>query len=142
HVGYIEALKNRAAVLGIGHRVTFLGSLSRSKLLDHCRKASVGLAFMPTQSDNLNERAMTGASNKPFDYLACGLALLVSDLPDWKEMFVEPGYGLGCNPQDPESIARQLRWFVEHPVETHSMGAKGRQRILSEWNYEKQFSSV
>ena len=142
HVGYIQALKNRAAMLGIGHRVTFLGSFARSTLLDHCRNASVGLAFMPLQSDNVNERAMTGASNKSFDYLACGLALLVSELPDWKEMFVEPGYALACDPEDPESIARQLRWFMEHAAETRSMGARGRQRIIAEWNYERQFSPV
>jgi len=143
HFGYVQALKNHAAMLGIGHRVTFLGSFAlRSTLLDHYLDASVGLAFMPLQSDDVNEQTMTGASNKPFDYLACGLALLVSDLPEWKKMFVEPGYGLACDPEDPESIARQLRWFMEHPAETRSMGARGRQRILSEWNYETQFSQV
>ena len=97
---------------------------------------------MPLQSDDVNEQAMAGASNKPFDYLACGLALLVSDLPEWRELFVKPGYGLACHPRDPESIARQLRWFVEHPIETRSMGAEGRRRILLEWNYEKQFLPV
>jgi len=97
---------------------------------------------MPLRAHNINEQAMLGASNKAFDYLACGLALLVSDLPEWREMFVEAGDGLACDPQDPNSIARQLRWFLEHPAETRSMGAKGRQRILSEWNYERQYSPV
>ena len=143
HAGYLQALENRARILGIGHRFTALGPFAfRSTLLDHCRDASVGLAFMPLRSHDMNEQAMAGASNKPFDYLACGLALLISDLPEWKDLFVQPGYGLACDPQDPESIARQLHWFVEHPVETRSMGARGRQRILSEWNYEKQFSPV
>ena len=85
---------------------------------------------------------MAGASNKPFDYLACGLALLVSDLPDWRKMFVEPGYGLACNPNDTDSIAAQLRWFLKHPAETREMGERGRQRILTEWNYERQFAAV
>ena len=142
HAGYLQALKDQATLLGVHNRFMVLGPLPRYSLLDHCRGAGVGLAFMALRSDDVNEQLMAGASNKPFDYLACGLALLVSDLPDWKELFVEPGYGLACDPQDPESIARQLRWFVEHPVETRSMGAKGHQRILSEWNYEKQFSSV
>jgi len=129
-------------MLGVQNRFTVLGPLPRTTLLDHRRDATVGLAFMPLRSDNINEQAMAGASNKAFDYLACGLALLVSDLPDWKELFVAPGYALACDPQDPETIARQLCWFVEHPVETRSMGVKGRQRMLSEWNYERQFSSV
>jgi glycosyltransferase involved in cell wall biosynthesis len=85
---------------------------------------------------------MTGASNKPFDYLACGLPLVVSDLPDWKQMYVEPGYALACNPEDVNSIADVLRWYLEHPLEMKAMGEKGRQRILNEWNYETQFDPV
>jgi hypothetical protein len=50
---------------------------------------------------DLNEQAMAGASNKPFDYLACGVPLLVSDLLDWRMMFVKPGYGLACNRKIP-----------------------------------------
>ena len=85
---------------------------------------------------------MTGASNKPFDYLACGVPLLVSDLPEWRETFVAPGYALACNTDDPHSIAEALRWFVEHPEETRQMGERGRERILNEWNYENQFQNV
>ena len=51
---------------------------------------------------------MAGASNKPFDYMAAGLALLVSDQPDWRAMFVEPGYARACDPTDPSSIATSL----------------------------------
>ena len=43
---------------------------------------------------------MVGASNKPFDYMACGLPLLVTDLPEWTSTFVEPGYARACNPDD------------------------------------------
>ncbi len=71
-----------------------------------------------------------------------GLALLVSHQPEWVETFVRPGYGLSCDPEDPESIRRALEWFLEHREETRRMGERGRQRILSEWNYENQFSPV
>jgi hypothetical protein len=49
---------------------------------------------MPKVSEDINMQAMVGASDKAFDYLACGLALLVSDLPDWRAIYVEAGYGL------------------------------------------------
>ena len=70
---------------------------------------------------------MTGASNKPFDYLAYGLALLVSARPDWEEMFVRPDFGRTRDPFDADSIAEQLRWFLEHPLSTQAMGERGRQ---------------
>jgi hypothetical protein len=35
-----------------------------------------------------------------------------------------------------------LEWFIEHPKETHQMGERGQERILSEWCYEEQFKPV
>jgi spore maturation protein CgeB len=85
---------------------------------------------------------MPGASNKPFDYLASGLALLVSDEPGWCEMFVEPGYGVACRPHDSQSVASSLRWLLNHPADVRAMGERGRQRIAATWNYETQFAPV
>ena len=143
HPAYIRQIERRALERGIAERVEIVGAVStRRKLFEWCRRCDVGLTLMPKESKDINMQFMTGASNKPFDYLACGLALLVSDLPDWKTFFVEPGYGLTCDPEDPESIAEALHWFLEHPKEMRMMGEKGRQKILSDWNYEKQFEPV
>ena len=139
HRGYIQELKTFAHNLGIGDSIEYVGTLpKRSELLQWCSQCDVGLSlFMkPTREP------MTGASNKPFDYLACALPLLVSNLPDWEQMYVEPGYGLACNPEDADSIADALRWYLEHPTEMRAMGERGRQRILDEWNYQAQFQVV
>ncbi len=138
--GYLRRLCTTARDLGIESRLEFLGTVPRrSDLLFKCHEADVGLAFMPMRSGDINMNHMVGASNKPFDYLAGGLALLVSDLPEWREMFVKPGYALACDPDDPASIAAAITWFLEHPVEMRAMGERGRQRIAEEWNYESRF---
>jgi len=142
HPGYVRELEDFADSRELGSRFEYLGSLSRQALLPETRKAHVGLALMPVKAMDLNLQAMTGASNKPFEYMACGLALLVSDLPDWNAMFVDPGYGRSCNPSDPESIAAAVRWFIENPLKTRNMGERGRKQVLGEWNYEKQFEPV
>ncbi len=140
--GYTEALLTRAEELGIRERIRCLGPLNRVDLLKVCATYHVGLALFPKSTEDPNLEALTGASNKPFDYLACELAVLVSDLPDWREMFVEPGYGLSCNPEEPFSIAAALRRFYEDAAERRLMGERGRKRIFAEWNYEKQFEPV
>jgi glycosyltransferase involved in cell wall biosynthesis len=143
HPGYVSELLETGKRLGVGDRIEFLGTLpDREELLSWCRKCDVGLSLMPKGSDDINERTMAGASNKPFDYLSCGLALLVSDLPDWRTTYVEAGYGLTCDPDDSDSIATALRWFLGHPVEMREMGERGRQKIAAEWNYEMKFSPV
>ncbi len=142
HRGYLQQMRELSRKIGVATRVEFVGTLPRRELFEFCRRSDVGLAFMPPKSNDVNESTMTGASNKPFEYLACGLALLVSYLPDWRKVYVEPGYGLACDPGNPESIVQALRWFLEHPEQRRAMGEQGRQRILTEWNYECQFAPV
>jgi glycosyltransferase involved in cell wall biosynthesis len=143
HYGYLNQLKELATRLQIEGRIEFIGTVpERRELLQWCRNSNVGLAFMPRGSEDINLKYMTGASNKPFDYLSTGLALLVSRLPDWESMFVQSGCGLACEPDQTESIAAALLWFLEHPEETRIMGETGRRRISSDWNYEVQFAPV
>jgi glycosyltransferase involved in cell wall biosynthesis len=139
HPNYVRQLRERSEQLGVAGRVEFLGSLpTRHELLRWCGQSDLGLALFAKQG----LQPMSGASNKPFDYLTHGCALLVSDLPDWRSMYVEPGYGLACDPDDPQSIAAAIRWLLDNPARRRAMGEQGRRRILQEWNYETQFAPV
>ena len=122
--------------------VRYLGQLDRRALLAAAASAHVGLAFMPCNSGNINMRNMTGASNKSFDYMAANLALLVSDLPDWVDMFVRPSYARSCDPVDAGSITAALDWFLKHPDERRDMAARGQQKIATEWNYDRAFAPI
>jgi glycosyltransferase involved in cell wall biosynthesis len=139
HEGYVRQLEEHATRLGVRQRLEFLGSQpERSELLALCRECDVGLALFTKPTS----QPMVGASNKPFDYLACRLALLVPDLADWIEMYVEPGYGLDCDPCNPASIGQAVSWLLDHPKEREAMAERGRRRIAAEWNYETQFQPV
>jgi glycosyltransferase involved in cell wall biosynthesis len=123
--------------------VTIAGVLpSRDAVLSTAATCDVGLALIPSDTADLNERTMVGASNKPFDYLACGLALLVADRPEWREQYVDAGVARACRVESADSIAAALRWFHEHPDERSAMGERGRQRILDAWNYERAFEPI
>lgn len=137
---YLYQFLQEASRLGLGTRVGYLGAPStRSELLALCATASVGLAFMPRTSNDDNMRTMAGASNKPFDYLACGLNVVVSNLPDWVEMFVATGCALACDPSSPDSIATAVRFFVDNPAAAEQMRETGRRRLETDWNYDQQF---
>ncbi len=142
NTGYAARFMAEARTKGVSDRVHFMGPAQHDEILEWARRSHVGLSFMPMVSGDVNMRHMTGASNKPFDNLACGLPLLVSDLEDWKQFYVEQGFGLACDPENPENIASALRWFYEHPDEAGVMGERGRKKILDEWNYENQFAKV
>ena len=122
--------------------IEYIGQVPRADLLAEAARAHVGLSLMPFNSGELNISYMAGASNKPFDYMAAGLALLVSDLPDWKTMFVDPGFGLPCDPTDVGSLSAALGWFIDHPEARKAMAARARNKIETEWNYDTQFRAV
>jgi glycosyltransferase involved in cell wall biosynthesis len=140
--GYVRHLVHSDPGTGANKLIEYIGMVPRADLLMQAGRAHVGLAFVPSQSNDVNMRHMTGASNKPFDYMAAGLALLVADLPDWKTMFVNPGFGLACDPADAASILAALAWFVEHPEMRQDMAARARKKIEAEWNYDTQFRSI
>src|SRR5262249_3345778 len=120
--GYVRHLVGTDTGAATDNPVEYIGMVpSRADLLMQAARAHVGLALMPCQSSDLNMRFMIGASNKPFDYMAAGLALLVSDLPDWKTMFVDPGFGLACDPTDADSLSAALAWFIDHPEARRAM---------------------
>ena len=142
-VGYIAKLKALAAKCGTPDIIEFLGTMPlRQDLLRSASRAHVGLSMMPKVSKDINMQHMVGASNKPFDYMACGLPLIVTDLPDWVAAFVEPGYALACDPDDARSIEAALRWYLEHPNERRQMGQKCQNKIVQGWNYETMFADV
>ena len=122
--------------------VDYVGQVGRVDLVATAAQAHVGLALIPSYGNDVNMHHMTGASNKPFDYMAAGLALLVSDQPDWRDMFVKPGYARACDPTDPASIGAAFAWFLDHPAERRAMAASGRAKIEAEWNYDVAFAPV
>jgi glycosyltransferase involved in cell wall biosynthesis len=140
--GYVQRLLQ----LGDGSHstgfVNYAGQVARADLVAAAAQAHVGLALVPRNGNDANFSHMTGASNKPFDYMAARLALLVSERPDWCDMFVGPGYARACDPTDPASIAAALTWFIDHPAERRAMGASGRAQIAAEWNYDSAFETV
>ncbi|MBV8713459.1 MAG: glycosyltransferase [Chloroflexi bacterium] len=139
HPEYVRELQSFAMRLGVEQRVRFMPAVPHPELLEQLRTADVGLVLMSEWGD---AQWMPGASNKPFDYLASGLALLVADEPGWRELYADPGYGLACNAREPQSIAAALTWFLENRDEMRAMGERGRQRVAQDWNYETQFGPV
>jgi glycosyltransferase involved in cell wall biosynthesis len=133
--GYMEKLRRTAAEVGIPEALEFEGVLERDELMAHCQSYDVGLAVVHAPQDR-NLVDLLGASNKVFDYMACGLALLIPEAPSWQEFL---HYGAACDPTDADSIARALRYFCEHPAEMRLMGERGRMRVLEQWNYETNF---
>ena len=136
---YLDEAKKR----GLDNRVRYLGSLvDRVLLLAECSKASIGLAFMPKTTNDINMKHMVGASNKPFDYLICGLDVIITDRPEWNDFYVTRGLAISCNPDNKFSIVDAIEKYTCGGPEKLGRGKKVLDLLNSEWNYEFQFRDV
>ena len=139
--GYGQMLLDLAAEIGVADRVEFLGPLPRDVLLEEARKCHIGLCPMIESKDDVNHIGMVGASNKPFDYMACNLALVVPATHQW-QVFVDEGVALSCDPAETGTLSSVLQRLVEdHELRT-SMIERGRARVQNDWNYETQFKPI
>jgi glycosyltransferase involved in cell wall biosynthesis len=143
HRNYAAELQSNAGASGAGDRIHYHGVIAaRADLLDLVGQADLGISTINQSARDPNLDTLAGASNKAFEYLARGLPVLVSTHPEWQRMYEEPGYGRACDPGNTSSIVAAVRSFIAMPDRGRAMGEAGRQRVLSEWNYETQFAPV
>jgi glycosyltransferase involved in cell wall biosynthesis len=139
--GYVERLMSRWNC--VGHEVVrYLGEQPHGDLLRIAAGCNAGLVLMPPHSEDVNMMHMVGASNKAFDYMAAGLPLIVSALSEWRETFVDEGYGLACDPTAKESVKASLHWLVANQPICRAMSKSCRSKIESDWNYDALFRPV
>ena len=146
-VGYATyshgALHQRILELSKQGCMQYYGAMPRRemwKIADMCEAA---VCLMPSSIQDINLRHMVGASNKPFDAMARGLAVVVSDLEEWKSLYLpgkklergdgywisDMGYGIAINPESRESIRAGLEWMLNNREKLWEMGERGRSQI-------------
>jgi glycosyltransferase involved in cell wall biosynthesis len=142
-LGYADELRRKAAALGIAERFEYLGAIPRrAELMRLGSECHVGLCLLRITDEDINMRHMAGASNKPFDYLSHGIALIVPEDPEWQRLYVEAGCAKSCPSHDAEALAEVLRWMAEHRAAVAEMGRCGQRLVRERWNYEAQFAPV
>jgi glycosyltransferase involved in cell wall biosynthesis len=140
--GYLAHLQRIGDSSGDASCIRYEGQISRGALLQNATGAHVGLALAPRNPSNLNERYLAGASNKVFDYMAAGLAVLVAKDAPSHEFYVSRGLARACDTSDPDSIASAFSWFIKNARARQDMATKARLMIESKWNFDTAFAKV
>ena len=140
--GHAAQLARTAETLGVGHRFRILPPMDHRNLEKLRHEHDVGIAVVSSRADDANLRKLAGASCKVFEYMASGVVPLVSASSDWQKDFIVPGYAIGCDADDPSSIARAIDAAFRDRALLERISTLGRARIESDWNYDTQFAPV
>jgi glycosyltransferase involved in cell wall biosynthesis len=140
--GFVERLRDEARRLGVAERMRLAGALPHADAMALCATCDLGLAIASAVAVDDNLRTLAGASNKVFEYLACGVVPIVPDTEEWRDDFVDPGFAISCDPDSPAALANVIGICVADRDALRERGERGRQRILDDWNYETAFAPV
>lgn len=140
--GHCARLQALAAERGCAGRLHIRDAMPYHALVEALRDYDATFAALATDAEDINLRFMAGASNKSFDAMGQGLALIVGPGDDWRKMFVDPGYAVACDPADAASIASAFRRLGADRDAVRAMGEAARQRIASDWAYDAQLAPV
>ena len=130
--GFGRELAAIAGEAGVEDRVHFLASVPLDGLLSFTADADVGVTLL----ENTCENHRLALPNKLFEYVAAGVPVVASRLPEMERVVSHYGVGWTADPSDPKSVAtaigraldaagtgalrpgleraaRELRWDVE-----------------------------
>jgi glycosyltransferase involved in cell wall biosynthesis len=126
-------LQRRAASLGVEGRVHRLGPVPSARVIAYACSADIGVA--PVIPDSLNNRY--SLSNKLFQYMAAGLPVVASDLPQIRAVVEGADAGAVVDFGQPEAIASAIGALLQDRDEARAAGERGRTAIQRELNWER-----
>lgn len=112
-------------------KVRYFGCVEAAQVFSYIRMADVGVVtFLPYPNH------ITTLATKPFEYMACGLPMVMSDFPYWREFFGDAA--LYCNPADPQGIARCIETLLNDQGLSRVMGSQNLNLVRQEYNWERE----
>ncbi len=82
-----------------------------------------------------------GISNSIVEYMALGKAVVATDGGGTKELIVDNETGFIIPQQSPTVLADKIEILLNNPNLRETMGRKGKQRIIDEFNLDKMVNA-
>ncbi|MCG8578252.1 MAG: glycosyltransferase [Flavobacteriales bacterium] len=124
-----DDFEQRCRALDGWKNTRYLGSVEADQIFSYIKKADMGIVtFLPVPNH------ITTLANKPFEYMACGLPMVMSDFDYWKQFFKDST--LYVNPADENDVAEKIKLLLSDPELMKSMGTKNLELTRNEYNWQ------
>ena len=113
------------------HKCDYHGIVPFGEQYDYLRKADIGMVTLYPEKNYLKSLPV-----KAFEYMACGLALVMSDFEYWQEFFGE--YAMFVDPYKPEDIAKKVNLLLHDKAMADKMSQAGMEKVNQEYSWEEE----
>jgi glycosyltransferase involved in cell wall biosynthesis len=127
------ALRERICRMGLEPSVELRGRLDHERMAETLSLARIGVS--PLQD---TPKFRINIPVKIFEYWACGLPVIASDLPPIHPFFRNVRAGLLFHPGDAGELSLCIRWMLDHPAAADRMARRGRAVIAERFNNERE----
>jgi len=130
--GYVERIKAAA----VHKSVTFHHDVNDDQLVEAYRRAScVVLPSVYHASDGSGTKVPELLGQTLLEAMACGTPVICTRVASMPEIVVDAETGFIVEPGDGNALVDRIRWCISHPKDARQMGAAGRRRVLSRFQW-------
>jgi len=133
----LAAIHQGIAQRGLRHQVELHGRMPHTQVPAWIRSGCIGLVMLQPIA-----KFMKNIPTKLFEYWACGLPVIASDLPPMRPFLTEGTNGLRFDPTSAPDLARTIDWLVHHPEKGKMMGQCGQKQVQTAWNNDRQIEGL
>lgn len=116
----------------LAEQIMFTGRIMHDKVPTVLSQTRIGVVPMLDKA-----KARRNIACKAFEYMACGMPVISSDLPP-ERLFIKDGInGLFVPPEDATALADKIAELLDDLPRAEKLGAAGRDDIERQWNCER-----
>jgi glycosyltransferase involved in cell wall biosynthesis len=128
---YLNKLKELVIKQDAEKMVEFMGWIKNTSIPKHISTSDIGV--IPHQKTDHTD---TTIPNKLFDFMACGLPVIVSDANPMKRIVNEEHCGLVFKSGDPDDFCQAVMNLIDSSDKLIEIGANGRRAVERQYNWE------
>ncbi|HXN74153.1 MAG TPA: glycosyltransferase family 4 protein [Candidatus Acidoferrales bacterium] len=142
-IGYFDdavfetELHKRIGSFGLSGNVELRGRIDHEDMAQALSEATIGVC--PLQDI---PKFRLNIPVKIFEYWACGLPVVASDMPPIRPFFRNTGAGFLYRPYDASELARSVGWLLNNPDAAKRMGQNGRSAIVQRFNNQNEIHKL
>ena len=128
---YEEEVKKMPEYQNIDY-LGFVDNANKNLILDDCL-AGISTLLVIGQYGQVETLA-----TKTYEYMLMGLPVIFSNFPYEKQLNEKYMFGICVNPANPKEIADAINYLKNNPEEAKQMGERGRELVLTLYNWDME----
>ncbi len=142
-IGYFDdpiaekELRERIRKFGLSSNIVIRGRIDHECMAEALSEARIGVC--PLQPI---PKFMRNIPVKVFEYWACAMPVIATDLPPISPFFRHAKAGLLCSPDRADELAQGIAWLLDHPQAAARMGRRGRDLVVQRLNNSREIHKL